>query len=235
MNRLTPALVIGLLIMLAACAPTASSPSEPSVPAPTIVETPASELLELTLEVDGSPVTLEAGDDAWFYFADDYAFGVSVEPTTFEAVNQREYDAYRERHLFPATGMMIDLLRSGPTGFAFSLANDGDGPIRIVWDESAFILPNGNSSRVIHLGVRYQEMNSSQPATIVPPGGRIDEYAGPTANISLSSSNWVTDPLFGELSEGDRAVLYLALEVNGERHTLEVTATATGSHSRFIE
>lgn len=76
------------------------------------------------------------------------------------------------------------------------LVNKTDHPIKIVWDESAFIDPDGISSRVMHEGVVYGNRSSSQPPTVVPRGGRILDQILPVSLASYSNSQWVHGPLF---------------------------------------
>jgi hypothetical protein len=120
------------------------------------------------------------------------------------------------------------MYNNNPNGFALSLSNTSEAPIQVIWDETVVVTPDGSTSRVIHEGVKYIDMENAQPPSNIPPGARIDEYAGPTSKISYSdSSGWFEEGLFLEFSEGDSASLFLVLNVNGKRQNLNFKVTAT--------
>lgn len=80
----------------------------------------------------------------------------------------------------------------------FFLTNKSDHSIKIVWDESAFVRLTGQSDRVVHSGVKYSEVNSSQPPTIVPRGGTLEDFilsADQVFYVSGSYGGWREAPL----------------------------------------
>ncbi len=58
----------------------------------------------------------------------------------------------------------------------FLLTNKADHSIKIIWDEAAFLMPSGESRRVVHSGVKYTDANSPQPPSVVPRGGKLDDF-----------------------------------------------------------
>lgn len=152
-----------------------------------------------------------------------------------ESIDKSEYDAY---YAYSGSGFQAlqSVFERNPKGFALSVKNKTSEPARITWDESAVVVPGGSSSRVIHDGVKYSEMENSQPPTTIPPGANLDEYVGPISKISYSSnSGWFEEGLFLEFSSGDSASMFLALDVNGQRQNINVVYTANQPFQYQIE
>jgi hypothetical protein len=76
-----------------------------------------------------------------------------------------------------------------------NLTNDS---LKIDWDKSAFIDLDGNSGRIIHSGVKYNERNNSQVPTMIPPLGKISDSLIPAEHIDWASDNWVIQPICGK-------------------------------------
>ncbi len=86
-----------------------------------------------------------------------------------------------------------------PDAIHFSLVNKTTHSIKIVWDEAAYVDVNGSSHRVMHSGVKFVDMNSPQPPTIVVRNGSIEDLVFPTDNVYYSSGaygGWTQVPLF---------------------------------------
>ena len=83
--------------------------------------------------------------------------------------------------------------------FGFALSNKTDGPIRVDWNQIAYVDPLGDSHKVIHEGVRYMTRNETLPPSVVPPGARISDVIVPSDLVSLRSiGGWeVAEPLPG--------------------------------------
>jgi hypothetical protein len=221
--------LLALTLFLSACAPTVVDPFASSVPRPEILTESASEVGTMTAKLNGDDVALTFQDDVWLLDTDTITLGLALAPkNSFASVDKGEFKAYSNDNILNSTIFAGDVLDESPTGFGFSLVNKTQDAVKILWDDSAIILPNGSSSRVIHLNVKYSEMNNAQPPTVIPPGARTDEYAGPTTNIALGSSKWIEEPLFGTGVEiGEAATLYLTLELSGQKQNLAFTFQAT--------
>lgn len=63
---------------------------------------------------------------------------------------------------------------------SFSLQNKTDHSIKIPWDEAAFIDESGNSHRVMHSGVKYNDRQQPQAPSIVARRASIEDLAFPT-------------------------------------------------------
>lgn len=74
------------------------------------------------------------------------------------------------------------------TQFSFTLKNVSDNSIKIIWDEAAFVDSDGNTSKIMHVGTKYSERNSAQPATTVIKGAKIDDVATPTDRVYYSDA-----------------------------------------------
>lgn len=242
-------LPLTLTLLLAACAPSASETSTArerpgtagsavvdtttDVRPPEVTTTGANAAFDLVATRDGRPVQTRFEDGFHYVDTPDYVLGLSFSPNELLSVDNAAYEAYQENDEgLGAVGLFLRVLESGPTGFQFSVANNSQSPIQIVWDETAIVTVDGSSSRVIHESVRYSEMNNSQPPTVVPPGARVDEYAGPTNLITLNDE-WTTAALVSDFDVGSRVSLFLALNVNGERQNLNFAFTANRSNELF--
>lgn len=58
----------------------------------------------------------------------------------------------------------------------FLITNKTEHSVKILWDESAFVMPNGTSRRVVHNGVKYSEVNNSQPPSVIARGGMLNDF-----------------------------------------------------------
>lgn len=67
--------------------------------------------------------------------------------------------------------------------FCFILKNISNHSLKIIWNEAAFVGLDGSSSKIMHVGTKYAQRESDQPATVVIKGAKIDDVATPTANV----------------------------------------------------
>lgn len=241
-------LPLALILILAACAPSAepeppaqaAAPAAPApeptpepapaAPAPEVTTSGANAAFDLVASRNGQTVQTRFEDGFHYVETPAYTLGLSFSPNEILSVDNAEYDAYADTtEGLESVNLLLRLLESGPTGFEFSIANKSQNPIQIVWDETAIVTTDGSSSRVIHEGVRFSEMNNAQPPTIIPPGARVDEYAGPTNLIRLNDE-WQTDPLFRDFEQGTTVSFFLALNVNNERQNLNFSFAANRQH-----
>ena len=105
---------------------------------------------------------------------------------------------------FRYTDNVIDLLIfAGEKNFNFVLKNVYNSTIKLVWDEAAFIDFDGETSKVMHKGIKYSEREASQPASVIIKGAKLEDIAVPTKNVRYSESakEWVIDNML--LSRGE--------------------------------
>lgn len=67
---------------------------------------------------------------------------------------------------------------------AFSLTNKTDHSIKIPWDEAAYVDEMGQSHRVMHAGIKYNEREQPMPPSVVVRGGHIEDIVFPTDYVS---------------------------------------------------
>lgn len=96
---------------------------------------------------------------------------------------------------------------------SFLLSNRTDQAISIIWDACSITLPSGQTSQVIHEGIRYMHKQEPMAPTTVPPGASIQESVIPTVNIYYSDG-WIVSSL--ELRNGSIIGLYLNLKIAEE-------------------
>lgn len=111
-------------------------------------------------------------------------------------------------------------------GINFTIENKMDEPIKIDWNQVAFIDSQGSSSKTMHSGVRFIEKDSSLPPTIVPPTAKVTDVIVPISNISYDGgrygSGWSVKPLFPETGPEAEALqgtpfgVFMPIEVNSK-------------------
>ncbi len=112
----------------------------------------------------------------------------------------------------------------------FSIENKTDSTIKIIWDEAAFISQNGESSRIMHSGIKYIDRNNSQPASVIIRKGKFSDLISPTDNVYYNSNyGWDTLPIIKNIFSdeilakeyadsilGNTLQLLLPLEIEGK-------------------
>lgn len=99
--------------------------------------------------------------------------------------------------------------------FNFKLTNNSDFAIKIPWDEVVYIDADSNAKKVMHSGIKYNERNSAQPASVVPRGTSISDIILPTDNVywregtysryGSTAGGWEERPLFPQYSTKEGA------------------------------
>lgn len=78
----------------------------------------------------------------------------------------------------------IDIIIFGTaTKFFFTLRNVSENTLKLVWNDAVYVDYNGNTSRVMHSGIKYSERESAQPASIIIRGATLEDMVCPTANV----------------------------------------------------
>lgn len=81
--------------------------------------------------------------------------------------------------------------------FHFNLENKTDRTIRVEWDNIAYVDYDGETGRVIHSGVKYNERNSEQAPSVVPRRARMTDVLLPAANVEFDGYRWQEKSLLG--------------------------------------
>jgi hypothetical protein len=69
------------------------------------------------------------------------------------------------------------------TAFHIDVRNKTDQTIKLLWDETSFIDLDGTSSRVMHIGVKFEGQIGSQPPTVIPAQQRLADDLFPTNRV----------------------------------------------------
>jgi hypothetical protein len=86
--------------------------------------------------------------------------------------------------------------RERTSGLSFVLRNKTDSPVRILWDEAAYVDENGNSDRVTHQGVKFISRDQPMPPSVVVQGGKLSDTIIPSSNVQYTPGK------YGGWSEG---------------------------------
>lgn len=85
----------------------------------------------------------------------------------------------------------------------FELVNKSDYTLKINWDNVSYMDYNGNVSRIMHKGVKYNNREESQGTISIPKGGRLNDMLVPTSNVYFDKgfgmyvpAKWVQTALF---------------------------------------
>jgi hypothetical protein len=106
-------------------------------------------------------------------------------------------------------------------GVIVVIKNLTNNPIKIFWEESAYISPSGTAGRIIHNGIKLLDRNQPQAPTVIPPGALITDYIVPSDNIYFSddryTGGWKYLPILTQYRVGSVVGLFLPMEVNGQK------------------
>lgn len=221
--------LLGLTIFTLLSAGNGQTETEVPRPEPITIET--SSIFTVSATVNGEEVPVALSEEG-FYVIETNSFdvGISFFPDSITTFSAEEYEAWSETvSTLTSLGFLTSYYEDDTTGFALFVVNESQEPVRVVWDETSIVSTDGSASRVIHEGVRFLDMNRSQPPTIIPPGARIEDYIGPTNRISFSTNEWVEYPLIGNIEEGDAISAFLAIEVGGDDRNVNVKFEASSA------
>ena len=102
------------------------------------------------------------------------------------------------------------------------LKNLTGSPLSINWEEASYVSLDGARHRVAGLDSIFSQNRSNPPATTIPAGGEIDDFAAPVKNVEkLEQWTWYISPLFhlkdenAEENKGKIFGLDLPIQVEG--------------------
>lgn len=130
----------------------------------------------------------------------------------------------------------------GREGIGMKLENKSAGPLKVIWNETSYISDN-KAGKVAHVGVKYNERNSSMPPTLIPPGTSIEDEITPVDKIRWMDGStyvpgrWVTDPLFADTDVGDSTATRIIMANKGRQFSVYMPIQhgndATNYHWKF--
>jgi hypothetical protein len=88
------------------------------------------------------------------------------------------------------------------TMFEFLLVNKTNSPMKIVWNEAAYVSEKGDSHKIIHAGVKYSQRNRYQIPSAVEPQSILKDFVYPADYMSYEDEGWVEKPLWSGRWEG---------------------------------
>ncbi|MCR5362042.1 MAG: leucine-rich repeat domain-containing protein [Bacteroidales bacterium] len=87
---------------------------------------------------------------------------------------------------------IISVTISGlPSNFSFVLRNKTENSLKIIWDEAVFVDFNGNTSKVMHNGVKYAERENAQMPTTIITGAQVSDNITPNVFVKSTNSGWI--------------------------------------------
>lgn len=106
----------------------------------------------------------------------------------------------------------------------FTIENKTNDPLKIDWEKSAYIDPDGVSHRIIHRGVKLVERAQAEEPTTIPPLTQVDEFAYPADEVA-----WVED-----LREWKEPELFPASGSEGRTFSLSLTVMSGADRKDYV-
>jgi hypothetical protein len=118
-------------------------------------------------------------------------------------------------------------------GIDLRLTNRSPRAIKVIWDDSVLVAPDGASARVIHAGVPFNAAHESQMPTVIPPGSHVVDRIVPASGqgealflpilvrpCDMDEAEFVA---LAQRQTGSRFKLILALDAKGARQSVELS------------
>jgi hypothetical protein len=108
-------------------------------------------------------------------------------------------------------GVLVSVEPTGNVGYTVTVKNETDAPIKIVWDDSNYVMLAGAAlGRMIRGATQRGHVDAAQPASTVPPGAIVSEFAVPEKMADAIDNGKTLGGKAGETSK-----IYLAFVVGG--------------------
>lgn len=106
-----------------------------------------------------------------------------------------EIDSIKPNKLVMYRSIYVDSLISitfdrSSASIPFELKNNSSSTIKVLWNEAAYIDYEGNTGKIMHVGVKYIDRNNDQPSTTIIKGAKISDQATPTGNVYFASGSY---------------------------------------------
>jgi len=166
---------------------------------------------------------------------DDFSFKVEVTCKSGVSVPALKRREVIEEEL-PVAGIVASATPVGTTGWRVVVRNDSDENIQLIWDESSFVTPDGESGgRLVRGETRKIDTDKAQPPSPIAPHSTLREIVLIDKFIELEElekdaskhREHVTKKLHDQIIEGRKEVSRLI--VGG--HMYLVFATDDGKHT----
>ena len=85
----------------------------------------------------------------------------------------------------------------GKESINFIMKNVSQHSLKIIWNDAVYVDSHGNTSKVMHKGVKYIDRDNDQPASTIIRGAKIEETVIPTSKVYRDDIlGWTQYPLF---------------------------------------
>lgn len=114
-------------------------------------------------------------------------------------------------------------IRPDYNNFIFSIQNRSDKTLKVLWDEATYVNPYGSSSKIIHKGIRYINMDDEQTPSTIISGSFISDIALPTCNVHYSNygNDWIVKSLLPDVPTKETSQVRLMLPIRYGNFTVE--------------
>lgn len=133
------------------------------------------------------------------------------------------------------------LIFASSTQFNFILKNVSNNTLKVVWNEAVFVDVDGNTSKVMHSGVKYSEREGDQPSSTIIKGAKLEDLAAPTDKIYYSDTfeKWTSKSLYSNAdvnAKNQTIKLMLPIQVKDvvNEYIFEFTLNYEYNHPEYL-
>ena len=108
----------------------------------------------------------------------------------FGEVNTTVVDSLGKNYLLFEDKLVKAMFFFGYQQISLILNNKSDHTMKINWDNAAWISPTGESSRIIHSGVRLMDRNAPQSPSVIVRNGKLTDSILPSDHIYFESGQY---------------------------------------------
>jgi hypothetical protein len=105
-----------------------------------------------------------------------------------------------------AKTVKISNVELSETQLAFSVRNDGKSTLKILWDETVLVMPDGAAKKVLPVGTKYADATRSIPPAVIPAGTSLETAVSRVDGISFEHGYWQNESLIPCGSNMDHAL-----------------------------
>jgi hypothetical protein len=88
-------------------------------------------------------------------------------------------------------GQVTAIVRVIERGIVFTISNNSDSDVRLLWDEASFVDPFSQSHRIIHSSTRPVNATATQVPTVVAAHSNVSDEAIPADYVEWRDSSWI--------------------------------------------
>lgn len=213
-------LLLVLLLLLPACAPTRPSyPTPPQISKRPVIQyslvdvSPGGghigkENLKIYLEAQTKPLLFGATTTDFNY----RALGILTlsSPDLDLAFN------FTPMNLFSPSSIEGRLVVLTPHALGFVIRNKGIHMITVDWNRAVLTDESGRALRVVHKGIKLADSGGVMSPSVIPPGSFLEDFIYPSDAIRFTLGSW-TGPLFFETKPAEAELkLHLPLKMGAE-------------------